>query len=397
MADKATILYFEDDYTQGQMLADFFSTMDVVVDLRPSWPDNGLDDLRTYQQHPPSMVLIDIRLPKVNGYDICRQLRQEFLPQWVPILFVSGLVESEDIVKAYEAGADDYLAKPIRLHELAVKFQQLTERKQQEHQSSEQMDMAMKMAFDAMKASSELGRIIRFHEEIQLVEDENSIANACFAVLSEFDTTASVLFFGRGRPLLFSAEERRSPLTLESMLAARDKGRIYSWKRFTFFNYQHFTLLIHDMPINDEERYGILKDQLCLLLNGLDARIEAIWTTKENQTKTVQMGVIAQTMGAMLMEMDEQGVSMASEFETLMLDLEQNVSGCLSEFSLMESEEKSLMSEVMLAVNKSTEIFEQTLKKEKEYKSVVTSLLKELSHSMISEDLAKTLARQGND
>ncbi len=394
MAESSTILYFEDDKMQGEMLADYFLSMGIEVDLRPAWPEGGTQELQQYFKTPPVMVLIDIRLPKVNGYEVCRQLREELIPESVPIMFVSGLVEADDMLKAYEAGADDYLTKPIRLHELAVKFQQLTERKQQVAQTSEQVSMAMKMAFDAMKASSELGRIIRFHEGLQLVSSESDIAKMCFEVLTEFEVTSSLVFFGKGKPSIFSAEKKNSPLALESMLAAREKGRIYSWKRFTFFNYQHFSLLVHDMPIEDEERYGILKDQLCLLLNGLDARIEAIWVAKENQHKSIQMGVIAQTMGAMLMEMDEQGISMAKEFESLMLDLEQNVSICLAEFNLMENEERSLMAEIMQAVNKSTEIFEHSLKKEKEYQSVVTSLLKELSNSMISDELSAVLAKQ---
>jgi len=88
----------------------------------------GADALESATQTRPSLVVLDVRLPDLSGYEVCRELRDR-LGGSVPVLFVSGeRVESFDRVAGLLVGGDDYLAKPFQLDELVARARRLVER-----------------------------------------------------------------------------------------------------------------------------------------------------------------------------------------------------------------------------------------------------------------------------
>jgi len=81
-------------------------------------------------------VILDVILPHANGFEVCTKLRQE-LKLTMPILMLTALNTTEDIVKGLDIGADDYLAKPFRFNELLARIRALTRRYQQDLPQSE--------------------------------------------------------------------------------------------------------------------------------------------------------------------------------------------------------------------------------------------------------------------
>ena len=91
--------------------------------------DCGADALRSARLDPPSLVLLDVNLPGICGYEVCRLLRDEFGDQF-PIVFVSGArTESFDHVAGLLLGANDYISKPFREDELLARVQSLLARR----------------------------------------------------------------------------------------------------------------------------------------------------------------------------------------------------------------------------------------------------------------------------
>lgn len=88
--------------------------------------ENGTDGLRIYHEAKPKLVILDIALPQMNGLEVCAQIRQS---SNVPILMITGHALSEgEIVEGLEAGADDYLTKPLRKLELQARVKALLRR-----------------------------------------------------------------------------------------------------------------------------------------------------------------------------------------------------------------------------------------------------------------------------
>ena len=72
---------------------------------------------------PPEIILLDINMPDMNGYDLCRKLKSIDILKSIPVLFISALDETMDKVKAFESGGVDYITKPFQFEEVSVRVQ----------------------------------------------------------------------------------------------------------------------------------------------------------------------------------------------------------------------------------------------------------------------------------
>jgi two-component system, OmpR family, response regulator RegX3 len=87
---------------------------------------DGAGILQTVEQSQPDLVLLDVTMPKVNGFDLCRQIR---MTSDVPIIFVTGNSQLQDRVKGLQIGGDDYLVKPFEPAELLARVEAVLRRR----------------------------------------------------------------------------------------------------------------------------------------------------------------------------------------------------------------------------------------------------------------------------
>ena len=74
---------------------------------------SGAEALLAATKHLPSLILLDVEMPDINGYDVCRRLKRNKLTEGVPVIFVTGRVEEGDEMAGFDAGGVDYIAKPV--------------------------------------------------------------------------------------------------------------------------------------------------------------------------------------------------------------------------------------------------------------------------------------------
>ena len=74
---------------------------------------NGLDALEIVESQMPDIVLLDVMMPGMDGFEVCRRIKSEPRSQHIPIVMVTALDQVSDRVKGLEAGADDFLTKPV--------------------------------------------------------------------------------------------------------------------------------------------------------------------------------------------------------------------------------------------------------------------------------------------
>jgi two-component system alkaline phosphatase synthesis response regulator PhoP len=89
---------------------------------------NGTDALRRARESRPDVVLLDIMVPQLNGWEVCRRLKQEPETRAIPVIMVTGRVEEGDKVLGFELGADDYVTKPFSPRELIARIRAVVRR-----------------------------------------------------------------------------------------------------------------------------------------------------------------------------------------------------------------------------------------------------------------------------
>lgn len=86
---------------------------------------DGAEAIEQVQQHAPDLILLDVMMPKMNGFDVCKFLKSQELTRFIPVIMVTALNEVEDKVKGIDSGADDFISKPFNKLELLARVRSL--------------------------------------------------------------------------------------------------------------------------------------------------------------------------------------------------------------------------------------------------------------------------------
>lgn len=116
---KVSILYVEDEPFLGRIVKESLESRDFTVHMI----SDGKDAVPAFQQHRPQICVLDIMLPNKDGYTIAAEIRR--IDAEVPIIFVTAKTQTEDVVKGFETGGNDYLRKPFSMEELIVRVNNL--------------------------------------------------------------------------------------------------------------------------------------------------------------------------------------------------------------------------------------------------------------------------------
>ncbi|WP_419787185.1 response regulator transcription factor [Pseudodesulfovibrio sp.] len=140
-----TILVIEDDADLQQLLKEYLAGFGYIVHPEGT-PEAGLD---TFKSLSPDLVILDVMLPGINGFEVCRRIRQD---SQIPIIMLTARGDVMDRVAGLEIGADDYLPKPFEPRELVARIQSILRRSQHNTTSGKGEFGSLRIDFDGRAA-----------------------------------------------------------------------------------------------------------------------------------------------------------------------------------------------------------------------------------------------------
>lgn len=171
-----TLLFIEDD--DAIRLALSLALEDEGYEVRQA--ADGRAGLDAFRAQAPDLVLLDLRLPDLSGFDVCRALRAESI---VPIIIITAQTDTHDMVAGLEAGADDYVTKPVVPKQLAARIRALLRRVALQESTT----VPRATRFRDIELRREQGIVLKNDEELNLTKTE-------FRLLCEFaDHAGAVL------------------------------------------------------------------------------------------------------------------------------------------------------------------------------------------------------------
>jgi signal transduction histidine kinase len=113
----ARILVVDDILNNRKVLCQMLTAAGYEVDSAPDGPEA----LKFVQAEPPDLVLLDVNMPEMDGFEVCRRLKQSAATRDIPVIFITARTDTESVVQGFDAGGVDYVAKPIQIQEVLMR------------------------------------------------------------------------------------------------------------------------------------------------------------------------------------------------------------------------------------------------------------------------------------
>jgi CheY-like chemotaxis protein len=287
------------------------------------------------------LILVDERCP-----DYLQQLAE--LPnseeqRRPPVFFMVNNGAEPDCMRAFSAGADDCVHLPISPEALAARLKRAKVQLHDNINMRQQLSSSSTIVFQSMSMNAELGRILQFMSASFSSQTFADLAELTLKMLNELGLKGSLgIFHNRGLEY-FCDDGIKRPIEQEVIENSRHLGRISDFGARTILNYPNFGLLIRNMPLDDPLRYGTLKDHICYLGNGLNARCQAMITERSANERAVRIQATASVLQQMIAEMEQAKLQVTHNSTEELQSMLDNLQFGFSKLSLTGPEEDVLV------------------------------------------------------
>ena len=162
------VLAVDDNRTNLHILQVFLKKLGHQVVIA----DNGEEAVQRFASEQPDMVLLDIMMPVMDGFEAARQIKAMDTERWTPVIFLSALNRDENLVEGLEAGADDYLTKPINFVVLEAKLRSMQRSLRMQQDSIDALNRLKAISdnvFEAIITINEKGSIVTVNNTVERI------------------------------------------------------------------------------------------------------------------------------------------------------------------------------------------------------------------------------------
>lgn len=262
-----------DDEPINQVIVEELLSTQFEIALRSS----GEECLAQINDIQPNLILLDVSMPGIDGYQTCRELKANSNTQHIPIIFVSARNTLEDQIQAYEAGGQDYITKPFNHSELVAKIVQLIESENHltpNGKRSAQGHKAPSMATDTVPA--DFDAVMHFFDCCLTCRSFTELGNSLLNTCEQLQLQCIIQFRSNTGPSHFASHQWISPLELSLFEQTREKDRFYDFNSGLIITFPHVSLLLKHPPAIDDGDYGHLKVLLGVLLSSVEVKLRTL-------------------------------------------------------------------------------------------------------------------------
>lgn len=266
------LCYIDDDQSNLNLIAaGLGGEFDIKLCSEP------LDGMALFEKWLPKVILLDVSMPVVSGYELCQSIRQHPKLSSTPVVFLSARSDMDDRLKGFDVGGDAYVTKPVNLDELSKILQAQGLHHDKLLQTREDLKRTSDMALDLMRDASEFGHLILCARTLSKSDKVEEFISAIFTALESFGlASALMLKLPFGEVVVRSDEQLFSLLEQELLSMVRDGQRITTYKNKYLFAGKYCIFLIKNMPVENTQLCERLSDHLLLLIESCDSAADLL-------------------------------------------------------------------------------------------------------------------------
>ena len=230
----------------------------------------------------PDLLLLDVDLPGMDGYTLCRKIKQVPKFETIPAIFISSLDDPESRLEGYDAGGIDYVVKPYNIAEIERKVS--TARRV----SAERNLLKVKMAESEQLSSLVLSNLDQYAALIQFLRSLSdcdtlpAVLKSLFDLMRSYQLNTAIQIRLTDTEMTVNEYGDSLPLELAVINNVRSMDRIFEFKSRAAYNFEHITILINNVPLNDPELCGQIRDNIAIAAESANSKLQALQTKAEN-------------------------------------------------------------------------------------------------------------------
>lgn len=369
--DAKRILIVDDEELNREYLTHLLSSHYTVTAV-----SDGEQAIQSASNDLPSLILLDIQMPGIDGYETCRRLKEDSQTHDCPVIFVSSNDQEEEILKGYEVGAADYFVKPFQPDELQIKVQQNIEADSQRKALALQLSDANKTAFQAMTDTSAYGAMNLFLLESLKCNTIPELAELLFETTATWGLHCTLQAYSDDGVAYYSDSGQASPMEERVLTVTHGKGRIQDFGVRTVYNDKHCSLLVKNMPLDDEVRYGNYKDYIARLIEGVEGRIISLINAQRVEQRTAQLRDVLDFLLKTFRHIQEQNKGLRLGSTTIVEQMLEDLNLTIDELGvtndLTEGSEAKVMGVGQLCLKRTNQLFSQGLKFNEQVEALIS-------------------------
>lgn len=353
------IMIVDDDDISRELLADILEQ-----DYQTYPVPSGEACLDSITEISPAIVLLDIAMDGIDGYETCRRLRDMDTlgaANQPVVMFVSAHDSLEERLKAYDSGGDDFFSKPIVPEEVRHKVQAIIKLSFERQRLQAEKDSIHQMAMGFITQIGETAITLHFIRESIAYTDVQGLANLTLCTAGEFGLQAHLQLSINNERQTFSDSGRASPLVESVFSETRDLGRMFQFRRQFIINHSHVSLLVKNMPIDDEELCGRLRDQLALIIESCEARVLTIIHSTEIENHNRRLMVAENSIENALSSLRDQYRKQRTQTTNILHEMNDEIIGKIFLLGLTEDQEEQMQRLLASATEETLDLFSKGL------------------------------------
>ncbi|WP_455208564.1 response regulator [Kaarinaea lacus] len=327
-------------------------------DFEVAYAKSGQECMDMVMDVMPDVVLLDVNMPGMSGYEVCQQLKENPKTTNIPVTFVSALDTLAERLAGYEVGGDDYICKPFEAGELLSKVSIAVKYKKERESLMANAEQAMSKALSAMKNTGDVEALLDFMRSTMNCDAPEKLTDLALYTISAMGLRSSVQVRNGDEVIHKSSDGAVNQLERTVVKKISREDQIVDLGVRSVFNFDHVSVLIKNMPLDNQAKYDQVKKSIALLTEAIEIRMVSLTQPQQQQasvnTKTYttnEIEAVTQRTIDLLDELEQSIINLAPKYIKVMSDLGYRLESCFSELALTEGQEQLLMDLVDQSIN----------------------------------------------
>jgi CheY-like chemotaxis protein len=309
--------------------------------------------------HLPKLILMDVSMPDMDGYETCKLLKSNPLTSNIPIIFITASSSNEEKLKAFEHGAIDFLTKPVWPLELLKKIGRAIE-------ADYKVETALNAAMAAITDTEEQAIIIDFLQKSFACKSFETLAELVVRTTSLLELSSTVQIRTPNQNFEHSSSGQVPPIELQVFEVTDNLLRIHQQGPRLILSFGSISQLIKNLP-KDELKVTKLRDQLTIILGGAVSRIQNILLNQDLELLMLETNESLIKIKELQTNQKRQGLQLTN-------DLRNDIRTASLNAGLTEKQELMVSSKIEKFAKQSVVIFEEGLKVDNELKNIAENI-----------------------